>query len=148
MELTNFIWHLGAALAALWAGLAYRSLKLKLIELEQGVLASLLERTDEGSASNTPARMRRRASVRARALRWFSAKLERKHGTQIEFSNRQVLYELGQSDWNLAVHLLSDLLNDEAFFRNRAGHACQLIWFSEGTTGRWVLEEWSGGKHA
>ncbi|MEY2987831.1 MAG: hypothetical protein RJB13_1352 [Pseudomonadota bacterium] len=147
MELTNFIWHLGAALAAIWAGLAHRSLKIKLNDLEQGVLASLLENEGEVETHRAPAYKRRRVSARARALRWFSSDLARSRGIQVEFANRQALYDLPQGDWCLAVRRLSVLLTDKAFCGASLGRICQLSWLSEGTAGRWVVENWKGGEH-
>ena len=148
MELTNFIWHLGAVLAALWAGLAYRSLKVKFIELEQGVMASLLEDEGSGDSPLSPALERRRVSVRARALRWFSRELARKRQVQVEFSNRQNLYQMPQSEWCVATRRLSGLFVDDAFFGGVSERACQLMWTSEGGAGHWMIESWKGGKHA
>lgn len=147
MDLTNFIWHLGAALAALWAGFAYRANKSRLVELENGVLASLLELECEVDETPEPVLKRRRVSARARALRWFAAELARTQGVQVEFLNKQALVDLAQTDWLSAVRRLFALLTHKAFFDRLRGQTCQLVWCIEGGAGHWSIVNRKGGQH-
>lgn len=142
MELTNFIWHLGAALAAVWAALAYRSVKRKTVELEHGVLASLLaeEVTSEGQTSSGLAQIRRRNAARVRALRWFADEFSQVHDVRVQYANRQALLELSHSEWCLAAQKLYSMLINKAFSGGVEYRPCQLTWSGVGANGQWVVE--------
>lgn len=142
MELTNFIWHLGAALAAVWAALAYRSLKRKTVELEQGVLASLFaeESAGAGEDSSALAQIRRRNAARVRALRWFADEFSQMHDVRVQYANRQALLELSHSEWCLAAQKLFKALKKKAFFRGVEYRRCRLTWGGVGANGQWVFE--------
>jgi hypothetical protein len=104
MELTNLIWHLGAALAALWAGLAYRSLSARYAEVRESVLPSVLQvhktESGESTAFVLPAQER---SSRVRALRWMVTEFARNYGVECTVGEQQTLLSVGRTQWARAV---------------------------------------------
>lgn len=103
MELTNLIWHLGAALAAFWAAIAYRSLNARHIELRRSVLVSLLPLRQQGSSDSLPAPLLQRRSLRSRTLRWVAEELRAVHGIEVVVDASQGLLETEQPIWSAAV---------------------------------------------
>ncbi|MEN9809548.1 MAG: hypothetical protein RLZZ488_1115 [Pseudomonadota bacterium] len=125
MELTNLIWHLGAALAAFWAAIAYRALNARHIELRRSVLVSLLPLRQQGTSDSLPAPVLQRRSLRLRTLRWVAEELRVNYGFEVVVDASQELLELDQPIWSAAVgellflaeagagmRVLSPVLND------------------------------------
>lgn len=103
MELTNLIWHLGAALAAVWAALAYRTLNTRHVELRRSVLVSLLPLRLQGQSNPLPAPLLQRRSLRLRTLRWVAEEMHAVHGFEVVVDASQELLELDQPVWSAAV---------------------------------------------
>lgn len=146
MELTNLIWHLGAALAAIWAGLAYRSLNHRFVELEQGLLTSLvLDDSALAEADGATRDNRRRQVARARAVRWIASELKRTHGLQLEIRDKKTLFELPHSDWCRAISRLHDFVSGRDARVTTLQGPVGVQWTGEGRDGRWVLVALKGG---
>jgi hypothetical protein len=107
MELTNLIWHLGAAIAALWAAFAYRSLNVRYAELTESVLPAVLpvHKNRQGEASEGALSARGR-SYRIRAVRWLVAEFGRTHGISCSLDAPQNFGSLEQSRWVAAFSQL------------------------------------------
>jgi hypothetical protein len=116
MELTNLMWHLGALLASVWAGFAYRGLLQRQKELEEAVLVSLLqEANDNGSAASDGMSARQLAhirSTRARALRWFCDEFLRRYSSRVRWGDSSHLLLLPEEQWRMALSGLYVLLRD------------------------------------
>lgn len=146
MELTNLIWHLGALLAALWAAFAYRALLTRSTELEQGVLASLLDHSVDGPATQADGGQERmvirRRSVRTRALRWFVDEFARRRSVVVEWQDLKSLVQMSEQQWQFALGSLLESLNDLNRWNLRNGHHVVLQWrASETVSGEWVLTD-------
>jgi hypothetical protein len=109
MELTNLIWHLGAAIAAVWAAFAYRGLSARYAELKDSVLVSVLplhpSASGEGGEVKLP-ELNERAR-RIRALRWVLAEFRSAHGVVVVFEGQDNLLRLEQAQW---VSVVSELV--------------------------------------
>lgn len=108
MELTNLIWHLGAAIAAVWAAFAYRGLSARYAELKDSVLVSVLPLhpfADGEGEAKLPALNER--SLRIRALRWIMAEFRSAHGVEVVLEGQDSLLMLEQARW---VVVLSELV--------------------------------------
>lgn len=143
MELTNLIWHLGALLASLWAAFSYRSLLVRQKELEEGVLASLLEsRAEMSTASDdlgSPRHLALQRSVRTRALRWYSDEFTRRCQVSITWQNMSSLLTLPDHQWRRAVTALQFLLVEQKLPLEGAVTKLKLTWKSEDDgLGKWV----------
>lgn len=114
MELTNLIWHLGAALAALWAALAYRRLNAQYIELRHTVLLSVLpaHQAREAVSSSDQALSPAERSMRVRALGWVLLDLKNSLGLEFAIDGRDALMGVQQEQWSQA---LAGLLSFSAF---------------------------------
>ncbi len=116
MELTNLMWHLGALLASVWAGFAYRGLLLRQKELEEGVLVSLLQEANVTGCAATDGmsarQLARKRSTRARALRWFCEEFLRRYSSRVSWGNSSHLLLLPDEQWRMALSELYLLLRD------------------------------------
>jgi len=116
MELTNLMWHLGALLASVWAGFAYRGLLLRQKELEEAVLVSLLQEANvTGSAATdgmSARQLAQKRSTRARALRWFCEEFLRRYSSRVSWGNSSYLLLLPDEQWRMALSELYLLLRD------------------------------------
>jgi hypothetical protein len=100
MDLTNLIWHLGSALAALWAGFAYRALRAQYTEFRQAVMGSLMP--------ETPLHQK---SLRVRSLRWILDEFVREHDVQLDILSKKELLLIEQSEWTAAILSLLSLVS-------------------------------------
>jgi hypothetical protein len=116
MELTNLMWHLGALLASVWAGFAYRGLLLRQKELEEAVLVSLLQEANVTGCAATDGmsarQLARKRSTRARALRWFCEEFLRRYSSRVSWGNSSHLLLLPDEQWRTALSELYLLLRD------------------------------------
>lgn len=103
MELTNLIWHLGAALAAVWAAFAYRALSARHAELRSSVLVSLLPMERQGASESASPPLLQRRSLRMRTLRWVAEELRDVYGFNVIVDASQELLEMDQPAWNAAL---------------------------------------------
>lgn len=103
MELTNLIWHLGAALAAVWAALAYRALNTRHAELRRSVLVSLLPLRQQDQSKPLQPPLLQRRSLRLRTLRWVAEELRAVYGFDVVVDASQELLELDQPIWSAAI---------------------------------------------
>lgn len=115
MDLTNLIWHLAAAVAALWAGFAYRSLSSRYSELRHAVVNSMLQlHQAAGSNSSTSVFASRNRSLRVRALRWLCQEVEQERGILLQVEDAELVVGLEQEAWNRALGILLALTNPVA----------------------------------
>lgn len=116
MELTNLIWHLGALLASVWAGFAYRGLLLRQKELEEAVLVSLLQEVNDTGCAATDGmstrQLAQKRSTRARALRWFCDEFLRRYSSRVSWGDSSYLMLLPDEQWRAALSGLYALLRD------------------------------------
>lgn len=107
MELTNLIWHLGAAIAALWAGFAYRGLRARYADLTESVLPSVLRiHTAHQLDSGGQALSAKERSSRVRALRWLVSEFGRHYGIQCTVDDQQSFVLLATQQWLTAFSQL------------------------------------------
>lgn len=106
MELTNLIWHLGAAVAALWAAFAYRSVASRYLELRQAVIPSLCFMDSSSPVKSaetlTPVKPRMR-SIRMRTVRWLGDEFRRRYGRSLVIGEQEQFIALEQAQWSKAV---------------------------------------------
>ena len=116
MELTNLIWHLGALLASVWAGFAYRGLLLRQKELEEAVLVSLLQEAKQKASAVSEGlstrQLTQKRSTRARALRWFCEEFMRRYSCEVSWSDPSRLLILPDEQWRMAISELYNLLKE------------------------------------
>jgi hypothetical protein len=111
MELTNLIWHLASAVAALWAGFAYRLLSLRHSELRQAVVLSMLQiQQSDDHLKAAPALEARYRSLRVRALRWICQEYMHERRIVLQVEDSDSVIGLEQAMWNRALGLLMAVL--------------------------------------
>lgn len=152
MELTNFLWHLGALIAAIWAGFSYRALLFRQQELEAGVLSSLLLTKADLVAPDAPGPLPRHLSllrsVRVRALSWFADELSRRHGCLVLWQDNEMLMRLSDEHWRGAVAGLYQFLQHPKKLVFTRGQACILHWHDAVSgSGEWVVVSREGGSN-
>lgn len=148
MELTNLLWHLGALIAALWAGFSYRTLLLRQQELESGVLASLLlpqaDTADSQAARPSTRQLSLLRSARVRALGWFVDEFAHRHGCKLVWKDRELLIGLSDEHWRQAVSDLYERLLRPGRLLSSA-QPCLLDWQRpDNAVGQWIVVSESG----
>ncbi|MBM3382940.1 MAG: hypothetical protein FJY29_10925 [Betaproteobacteria bacterium] len=144
MELTNLLWHLGALVAALWAGFSYRALLARQQELEAGVVVSLLLSKAEVPLPEAPRPSPRHLaalrSSRVRALAWFADEFERRYSCSVVWKNRESLLELTDEHWRNALAALYELLMHPEPIVVKRGKQSVLDWQQQVSAGgHWTV---------
>lgn len=143
MELTNLIWHLGALLASVWAGFAYRGLLLRQKELEEAVLVSLLQDVNDTACVVTDGistlQLAQKRSTRARALRWFCNEFLLKYSSRVSWGDSSYLMLLPDDQWRAALSGLYALLRDREDKLALHSSASALTWQATAhDSGKWL----------